>query len=74
MADSDAVPASSLKVGRLDTLPRCRREAVRLYADARLGRVATADAARLATVLALVMTAIRDGELEARIALLERRL
>ena len=56
------------------TPARCRREAVRLYTDARLGRVATADAARLATVLALVMTAIRDGELESRIATLESRV
>ena len=74
MADSDGDSAPCPKVGRLDTLPRCRREAVRLYIDARQGRIPAADASRLAVVLTLVMTAIRDGELEARIATLESRL
>ena len=74
VADSDGDSAPCPKVGRLDTLPRCRREAVRLYIDARQGRIPAADASRLAVVLTLIMTAIRDGELEARIATLESRL
>ncbi len=59
------------RVGRLDTLPRVRRELVRLYADARQGRLDPRDASRLASVLALVGRLIEGGELEARLAELE---
>ena len=41
-------------VGRLDTLPRCRKELVRLYREARLGELATGDATRLAHIVGLV--------------------
>ena len=63
-------------VGRLDTLPRIRREAARLYCDARRGLIATSDASRLASVLTLLATLIRDAELGAlaeRVAALELR-
>lgn len=79
MAKNVASPATSLqppplsRVGRLDTLPRCRREAARLYADARKGTLAAADASKLAAVLGLVATLIERGELEDRLTELERR-
>ncbi|MGD9509158.1 MAG: hypothetical protein AB7I59_05440 [Geminicoccaceae bacterium] len=58
-------------VGRLDCLARVRREASRLYRDARQGRLSSADASRLASVLALIAALLRDGELEERLAALE---
>jgi hypothetical protein len=63
-------------VGRLDTLPRIRREAARLYSDARRGLIATSDASRLASVLTLLAALVRDGELAqiaARVEALELR-
>ncbi len=59
------------RTGRLDTLPRVRRELVRLYTDARQGRLDPRDASRLASVLAIVGRMIEGGELEARLAELE---
>ena len=79
MSKNVASPATSAKpppparVGRLDTLPRCRREAARLYADARKGLLPAADASKLAAVLGLVAALIERGELEARLNELERR-
>jgi hypothetical protein len=56
---------------RLSTLRQVRREAARLYGDARQGRVPAADASRLASVLALIATILRDADLEARVERLE---
>ena len=66
-------PPPPARVGRLDTLPRCRREAAKLYSDARKGVLPAGDASKLAAVLALVSTLIERGELEARLNELERR-
>ena len=77
MADIPAPTTPSPKParpGRLDSLPRCRREAVRLYSDARAGLVPARDAAQLASVLTLVASLIRDGELVDRLAELEVRV
>jgi hypothetical protein len=62
-------------VGRLDSLPRCRRELVRLYREARRGVLATQDATRLAHIVGLVGRMIADSgleQLEQRIASLEQ--
>ena len=74
--DGAKTSARTPVVGRLDTLPRIRREAARLYCDARRGLIATSDASRLASVLTLLATLIRDAELGAlaeRVAALEAR-
>ena len=56
---------------QLDTLPRVRREAARLYMAARRGEITAADASRLASVLGLVGRLIEGGEIERRIEILE---
>lgn len=61
------------RVGRLDTLPRCRRELARLYRDARGGRLDAQTAARLASIVAMIGRLIEGGELEARLAALEEQ-
>lgn len=61
------------RVGRLDTLPRCRRELARLYRDARGGRLDAQTAARLASIIAIVARMIEGSELEARLAALEEQ-
>jgi hypothetical protein len=70
-AGKDMASTPTPRVGRLDTLPRVRRELVRLYTDARQGRLDPCDASRLASVLALVGRLIEGGELETRLAELE---
>jgi hypothetical protein len=55
----------------LDTLARVRREAARLYTDARIGRVTPADASKLGVVLGLVARILESADLEARIAAVE---
>lgn len=75
VGEAKASPRSPL-VGKLDTLPRVRREAARLYRDARRGLIATSDASRLASVLTLLAALIRDGDLAqlaARVEALEAR-
>jgi hypothetical protein len=59
---------------RLDTLPRCRREVARLYAEAREGRLDAQTASRLASIVALAARMIEGAELEERIARMERAM
>jgi hypothetical protein len=59
---------------RLDTLPRLRREIVELYHEARAGRLNPQAATRLGWLLVAAAKLIEGGELEARVAELERRL
>ena len=58
---------------RLDTVPRCRREVARLYAEARQGKLDAQTATRLASIVALAARMIEGAELEERIAKLERQ-
>lgn len=79
VAETPAPTVTSLKpppvrVGRLDTLARVRREAVKLYTAGRTGEIAAADASRLASVLTLVGTLISATVLEERLASLEERV
>lgn len=77
MAESPATaspsPKPAARVGRLDTLARVRREAVRLYASARSGEMPASDASRLASVLQLVASLVTASTIEERLASLEAR-
>jgi hypothetical protein len=59
------------RASRLDSLQRVRQEAARLYWCGRRHEIAPADASRLASVLALVASLLRDVELEQRVQALE---
>lgn len=72
-AGSTASPTPAPRVGRLDTLPRCRRELARLYRDARGGLLDAQTAARLASIIAIIGRLIEGGELEERLAALEEQ-
>lgn len=58
---------------RLATVRDVRRELAKLYCDARGGRVAPGDAAKLAFVLDRVRQCLADVELEQRVIFLEER-
>ena len=53
---------------------RIRRELVRIFWDCRRGRLDTADGTRLANILNVALTAMRDDVTELRIQALERRV
>ena len=55
----------------LNTLDAVRREMARLYRNTKAGNIPTADASRLAFVLAQIAKLIEIGTLEKRIARLE---
>jgi hypothetical protein len=59
---------------KLDTLQRVRREMSVLYREGKLGRRNTQDVSRLANVLFMISRIIEGGELEKRLAELERAL
>lgn len=71
---SDASPKPTPRRFRLDALQKCRQEAARLYWDGRSGRISPSDASRLASVLGLVATLLRDGLIEDRLRAIEARL
>jgi hypothetical protein len=58
---------------RLDSAIRIRRELVRIFWDCRRGRLDSADGTRLANMLNVALTAMRDDVTEQRIQALERR-
>lgn len=59
---------------KLATVKEVSRELGRLYREARTGRVETQDASRLANMLSILGRLIEGGELEARIAAMEKEL
>ena len=64
-------------VGRLDSLPRCRRELRKLYVEARHGLLATQDAGRLGHLVGLIARMLEADDLarlEARIITLEQTI
>ena len=76
MADLEAiVPPRKSRARRvrckLDSLRDCRREAAKLFREGRAGMIDVLDARRLASVLLVVGSLIRDDDLERRIAALE---
>ena len=71
VADSSSEATASPKpspgrpvCGRLDSLPRCRKELVKLYRETRHGELEPQTATRLAHIIGLIATLLRDGALE----------
>jgi hypothetical protein len=71
--DEEDQATRALRIGPLASAGDVKREAGRLYRSARRGEVSTADASRLATVLALIARVIEGTELEGRMAALEAK-
>ena len=69
-ATTRAPPRLRLKLKTLDDVVA---ELARLYRAARAGSIETSDASRLANMLAILGRLIEGGDLEARLATLERR-
>lgn len=61
------------RVGRLDTLPRIRREMQRKYQQAAAGQIMPADLTRYVFALKAMAEVIQMVELEARLTALEQR-
>lgn len=59
------------RVGRLHTVGHICSEMGKLYRQARRGEINTADASRLASILALMRQGLEASELEKRLAALE---
>jgi hypothetical protein len=62
------------RIGRLATLDGVRSELVRLYKAARLGDIPCADAARLGSVLSLIMRCLEVERVERRLFQIEAML
>ena len=60
------------RVGSLDTVGGVKTELGRLYRSARRGDLDTADAHRLARILAVILACIQGHEVEQRLEALER--
>lgn len=78
VAESQIEPNTSPRpsVGRLDTLPRCRKELVRLYREARHGELPPQSATRLAHLVGLIAKLLEVAQLDEiaqRVAALEAR-
>lgn len=71
MTISSPTPPGRKRVGKLHTIEAVRREAARLYREARRGEVAAGDASKLAVLLQLVARLIEGSDLEARVRRLE---
>jgi hypothetical protein len=59
-----AETCSKPRVGRLDSLPRCRKELVRLYREARHGELAPQTATKLAHLVGLIGRMIEASDLD----------
>jgi hypothetical protein len=64
-----ALPA--IRIGRLDTLPRVRRELVRVYKMARTGEIPASEAGKFAFILMTIGKLIEQGDNEKRLQALE---
>ena len=65
------------RIGRLDSLSKCRLELARLYREARHGTLASQDACRLAHIIGLIGKMLEAADLvalEARIITLEQTI
>ena len=60
-----------MRVGRLDTVDRVRRELVKVYKESRAGKIDAHTCARLASVLAIASRLIEGAGIEDRILALE---
>lgn len=57
---------------RLNTIGEIRREAAKVYNEARSGTLQSGEATRFTYILNVIATLIRDGELENRVKALEQ--
>ena len=74
-APSNATPRPpAIRVGRLDTADRVRRELARVYKDARCRRIEAGDASKLASVLGLIVRIVETSDIERRLDALEARI
>lgn len=72
-AGSEPSPPSRVVRAKLDTIGDVKAQLARLFREARGGRIATQDATRLASILALLGRMIEGSDLEARLAALEEK-
>lgn len=63
-----------VRVGKLDSLGGVVKELGAVYREARTGRLDVKQASRLAAILGIIRTAIEGGEVERRLADLERTM
>lgn len=68
-----AEPPSRVVRARLDTIGDVKSQLARLYREARGGKIATQDATRLASILAMLGRMIEGSDLEDRLAALEAK-
>ena len=59
------------RIGNLITASDCRREIAKIYKLGRRGDIETQDMTRFASVLQMLIGAIRDGDFEERLKALE---
>jgi hypothetical protein len=63
-----------IRIGRLSSVGRVGIELGRVYRAARLGKINTSDASRLATVLLGLKACLESTEVERRLELIEKAL
>ena len=68
---SDLPSLKQARVGRLHTVGHIVSEMGKLYRQARKGEISSADASRLASILALMRQGLEASELERRLVILE---
>ena len=61
------------RIGNLISASDCRREIAKIYKLGRRGYIATGDMTRFASVLQILIGAIRDGDFEERLKQLEEQ-
>ena len=71
--ENSETPPSSIRVGRLNSLSRVRRELARLYAGLRNGRVTPKVAGTGAYILTAITKTLEAEIIEQRISALEER-
>lgn len=71
--DNPDTPTPTIRVGRLNTLSKVRRELARLYADLRNDRVTSRVAGSGAYILTAITKTLEAEIIEQRIAVLEER-
>ena len=64
--------AGKTRIAPLESAIDCRRELARVYRQARRGEISTQDMSRFANLLQTMVGMIRDTDIEARVAELER--
>ena len=62
------------RIGNLLTASDCRREIAKVYKLGRRKDIETSDMTRFASVLQILINAIREGDLESRLEQLEQQL